>query len=86
MTAAPRYWNLFRHTPSGRDQKRTLNRAATCPLCTQPLGTDRALYCAYTDFSEHEYIAAHPACADKHMQELTERLQGGIGSMLRRLA
>lgn len=86
MTSQPRYWNVFRRTPSGRDQKRILNRAATCPLCTEPLGTDRALHCAYTGFSEHEYIAAHPGCADEHMRQLTERLQGGISQMLRKLA
>jgi len=86
MTGTPRYWNVFRRTPSGRDQKRTLNRATTCTLCTNPLGTDRALYQAYTDFSQSEMITAHPACADKHMQQLTERLTGGTSRMLRTLA
>ncbi len=86
VTSQPRYWNIFRQAPSGKTQKRILNRATTCPLCGKPLGTDRALRKAYTGFSDFEMIAAHPGCADKHMQELTERLQGGIGSMLRRLA
>lgn len=36
MTVGSPYWNLFRQTPSGRDQKRTLNRATTCPLCQKP--------------------------------------------------
>ena len=86
MTVGSPYWNLFRRTPSGRDQKRILNRTTTCPLCQQPLGTNRALYKAYTAHSEHEYITAHPACADQHMQELTDRLQGGINHMLRTLS
>ena len=83
VTTQPRYWNLFRRTPSGRDQKRTLNRATTCPLCTEPLGTDRALYDAYTGFTEHELIAAHPGCADEHQRQLTERLQNPLNSLLR---
>lgn len=82
----PRYWNLFRQSPSGRDQKRILNRAVTCPLCGKPLDTSRALYKAYTGHGEHEYIAAHLGCADRHMQELTDRLQGGINRMLRAAA
>ena len=85
MTGTPRYWNIFRRTPSGRDQKRILNRATICPLCTEPLGADRALYCAHTGFSEHEYITAHPGCADGHMRQLTERLMNGTNQMLRRL-
>jgi hypothetical protein len=74
VTGAPRYWNVFRRTPSGRDQKRILNRAVACPLCSKPLGTDRALYCAYTGSIDHEFIAAHPGCADEHMRQLSERL------------
>jgi len=85
MTGTPRYWNVFRRTPSGRDQKRTLNRATTCTLCTKPLDTDRALYQAYTDFSQSEMITAHPACADGHMRQLTERLMNGTNQMLRTL-
>jgi hypothetical protein len=85
MTGTPRYWNVFRRTPSGRDQKRILNRAVTCPLCSKPLGSDRALYCAYTGFSQSEMIAAHPVCADEHMRQLTERLMNGTNQMLRRL-
>ena len=81
--SAPRYWNLFRRPPSGRNQKRILNRATTCPLCRKPLDTNRAFYKAYTAHTESKYIAAHPTCADQHMQELTARLQGGINQMLR---
>ena len=86
MQPKRRYWNLFREPPTGRDRKRTLNRATTCPLCRNPLGTDRALYRAYTSFSGHEHIAAHPACADRHMEQLTESLMGGVNRLLRRLA
>jgi hypothetical protein len=86
MTGTRRYWNLFRQSPSGRDQKRILNRAVTCPLCSKPLGTDRALYRAYTTFSESGMIAAHPGCADEHMRQLTERLMSGVNRTLRTLS
>ena len=86
MTDTRRYWNVFRRTPSGRDQKRILNRAVTCPLCESPLGADRALYRAYTGSSESEMIAAHPPCADRHMQQLTEHLMNGINRTLRTLS
>jgi hypothetical protein len=81
--SAPRYWNVFRQTPSGRDQKRILNRAVSCTLCSKPLGTDRALFCAYTGFSEAEMIAAHPGCADEHMRQLGERLMNPLNRTLR---
>jgi hypothetical protein len=83
---AVRYWNLFREPPTGRDRKRILNRAVTCPLCGNPLSADRALYRAYTGHMDHEHIAAHPACADRHMQQLTDSLTNGINRLLRRLA
>ncbi len=84
--SAPRYWNLFRQAPSGRDQKRILNRAVTCPLCARPLGADRALYRAYTGSSQYEMTAIHPGCADAHMRQMTERLMNGVNRLLRRLA
>ena len=83
---SPRYWNIFRQSPSGRDQKRILNRAVNCALCTKALGTDRALCRAYTAFSASEMIAAHPACVDDHMRQMTERLMSGVNGLLRRLA
>lgn len=86
MTGTPRYWNLFREQPSGRDRKRALNRATACALCGNPLSTGRALYRAYTSHRGYDLIAAHPACADRHMQQLTERLTGGINRMLRQPA
>ena len=86
MASTRRYWNVFRQSPSGRNQKRILNRAATCPLCGNPLGTNRALYRAYTSHSGYEMIAAHPPCADNHMQQLTEQLMNGINRTLRTLS
>jgi hypothetical protein len=85
VTGQPRYWNIFRQSPSGRDQKRILNQAVTCPLCGKALGTDRALHRAYTGSGDWEFIAAHPGCADEHMRQLTARLTGGVNRMLRRL-
>ena len=85
MASTPRYWNVFRQSPSGRNQKHTLNRAVNCTLCSKPLGTDRALYRAYTGSSTSEYIAAHPGCADEHMRKLTEQLMSGVNGLLRRL-
>lgn len=50
MASEPRYYNVFRHRPSGREEKRLLNRARKCRFCPQALGTDRALFRAYTGF------------------------------------
>jgi hypothetical protein len=70
---SPRYCNVFRHSPSGRDQKRLLNRAIRCALCGEQLGRDRRLYRAYTGFTESELIPAHPACGDDEPRRIQER-------------
>lgn len=75
MADAKRYCNVFRHSPSGREEKRLLNRARSCGFCGQPLGTDRRLYRAYTGLTAFELVPAHPACGDSEPERIDARRQ-----------
>ena len=75
MAEPPRYYNLFRHSPSGREEKRLLNRARKCRFCPQPLGADRALFELRKGFQEFDLAVAHPACADEELRQIGERSQ-----------
>jgi hypothetical protein len=75
-----RYCDVFRHRVSGRAQKRLLNRAVSCRLCGGRLGTDRALFRAYTGFMACELIPAHPACAGAEAREIRERRANALGT------
>lgn len=68
-------WISSRRSPSGRAQKRFLNRARSCSLCGNALGTDRALYETATGWSalERDLIVAHPACVTEQAERDAER-------------
>ncbi len=68
-----RYCNVFRHRTSGREEKRLLNRARSCEFCPEPLGTDRALFRAYTGFTEFELVPAHRACGEAEPEKIEAR-------------
>ena len=69
-------WISARRAPSGRNQKRLLNRARSCGLCGKGLGGDRALYDTQSGWSslDRDLIAAHPACAGRLTEENQARL------------
>lgn len=75
MATAKRYYNVFRHKVSGRDQRRVLNRAVSCGFCGGSLGTDRRLYRAHTGHTAFDLIAAHPACGDSEPERIEARRQ-----------
>lgn len=68
-------WISSRRSPSGRAQKRFLNRARSCGLCGNALGGDRALYETSTGFyvPERDLLAAHPACVADQERRDAER-------------
>jgi len=73
MADAKRYYNVFRHSPSGREEKRLLNRARSCGFCGEALGADRRLYRAYTALMAFDLVPAHPACGDSEPQKIEAR-------------
>jgi len=80
VVSEARYRDVFRHPVAGRAQKRLLNRAVACRLCGCRLGTDRALFCAYTGFMACELIPAHPACASAEAREIRGRRARALGT------
>lgn len=70
---AVRYCNVFRHRPSGREEKRLLNRARKCGFCPEPLDDDRALFRAYTGFTDFELVPAHWACGEAEPAKIDAR-------------
>ena len=68
-------WISSRRSPSGRGQKRFLNRARCCFLCGKALGADRALYETATGSYalERDLMAAHPACVAEQAERDAER-------------
>lgn len=76
-------WISSRRSPSGREQKRFLNRAVSCGLCRKSLGTDRALYETQTGLSPgRDLLAAHPACVTEEQRQADARLQEDVARSL----
>lgn len=80
-------WISQRRSPSGRAERRLLNRARACGLCRKPLGAERALYetqaVSASYALNHDLIIAHPTCADALAEENTARLRRQTESLSR---
>lgn len=75
VATARRYYNVFRHKPSGREEKRLMNRAVSCGLCGESLEADRRLYRAYFTHMAFDLLACHPACGDSEPELIEARRQ-----------
>lgn len=70
-----RYAIILPHKLSGREEKRLLNRARSCPFCGELLGGGRRLFTAVTSMYGRELVPAHPACAEAENRRIDARRQ-----------
>lgn len=78
---------MLRQKPSGRDQKRLLNRATRCGLCRKPMAReDRRLFTGPNHMlldKEPWLIVAHPSCAEQRNAEESARMAASADRMIR---
>lgn len=79
---------MLRQKPSGRDQKRLLNRATRCDLCRKPMTReDRRLftgpYHMMLDGTTPPLVVAHPSCAEQRNAEESARMAASADRMTR---
>jgi hypothetical protein len=74
-------WISSRRNPSGREQKRFLNRAVSCGLCSKSLGSDRGLYETRKGY-DAGLLVAHPECVTEEQRQAETRLQQGVARSL----